>query len=243
MHSPVPTNITWYFSPSAACTWSTTMHVNDAPFRTSRGFSPIGWMAWSMSGLSLINWRVRSGRSRVWFIPALRATLSIHWRGTRNRKGKRGTTIQSTKGIWATRKKELPSEISLCFNGHAHTVNSGQTHSSWSRDGDFSGIHQPLKKRGFYRDWILELPLRKHFADVRHAVCTHRRQVWCVAVTKTQRYCEPGGLPLHHTEAHPFQHRLKHVSQITRTTVVWRWRRTNTSSSAAGGHTSGRCPG
>lgn len=52
---PVPMNMTWYFSPSAACTWLTMMRVNVAPLRTRTGFSPIGWIAWSMRGLSLIN--------------------------------------------------------------------------------------------------------------------------------------------------------------------------------------------
>lgn len=55
IRAPVPMNITWCFSPSAASTWLTMMRVNVAPLRTSRGLSPIGWIAWSMRGLSLIN--------------------------------------------------------------------------------------------------------------------------------------------------------------------------------------------
>lgn len=78
-HSPVPTNITRCFSPLAACTWLTMMRVNFAPFRTSRGLLPIGRTAWSMRGLSLMNWRVGSGRSSVWLMPASRASLLIHW--------------------------------------------------------------------------------------------------------------------------------------------------------------------
>lgn len=55
VHQPVPMNITLYCAPSAACTWLTTMRVNGAPLRIRRGFPPIGWIAWSMRGLSLIN--------------------------------------------------------------------------------------------------------------------------------------------------------------------------------------------
>lgn len=117
--TPVPMNITWYVSPSVARAWLTMMRVNVAPLRTSRGFSPIGWMAWSMRGLSLINWRVRSGRSRDWVMPSLRAALSIHWRGKRGRKQKRednGIRVQKeSASCRATRKKKLPFEISLCF--------------------------------------------------------------------------------------------------------------------------------
>lgn len=40
-----------------------------------------------------------------------------------------------------------------------------------------SAVHHPLNKRGFYGDRGLILPLRKHSADVRHAVRTHCRQV------------------------------------------------------------------
>lgn len=60
---------------------------------------------------------------------------------------------------------------------HTHALNSGQTHSSGPRDGDISAVHHPLNKRGFYGDRGLVLPLRKHSADVGHAVHTHCRQV------------------------------------------------------------------
>lgn len=52
---PVPMNITWYFSPSAACTWFTMMRVNAAPLHTSRGFLSFGKITSSMRGLSLMN--------------------------------------------------------------------------------------------------------------------------------------------------------------------------------------------
>lgn len=72
--------------------------------------------------------------------------------------------------------------------------NSVWTHSSRPRVGDVSTVHNPLHKRGFYSDWGLVLSLRKHSADVRHAVHTHCRQVGRVPETHAQRH-EPRAAP------------------------------------------------
>ena len=178
---PVPMNMTRCFSPSAAWTWWTTMRVNVAPLRTRRGSPPIGWIAWSKRGLSLINWRVGSGRARVSVMPALRASLSIHWWGVKGEENRR----VNNKLRWHKDRTHFLKGciwVSILF---LHTMNSHQTHSSGPRDRDFSAVHNPFNKRGFYGDWSLVLSLCKHFADVGHAVHTHCRQIWGVPETHT----------------------------------------------------------
>lgn len=71
--------MTAYLFPSSANTLSTTIRVSRAPFLTSSGPPVRGRTASSMSGRSLMNWRVLSGRSRERFIPIFRATLLMHW--------------------------------------------------------------------------------------------------------------------------------------------------------------------
>ncbi len=102
---------------------------------------------------------------------------------------------QSTKGIsfllsHSLKKKRDAFWVLSLFLTHTHTHTRwivGQTHRSGPRDGNISTIHHPLNKRGFYGDWGLVLPLRKHSADFRHTVRTHCRQVWCVPETHTEK--------------------------------------------------------
>lgn len=78
---PVPMNMTACLCPSTASTLSTTIRVSREPLLTSSGPPVRGRAASSMSGRSLMNWRVLSGRSRDRFIPIFCATLLMHWNG------------------------------------------------------------------------------------------------------------------------------------------------------------------
>lgn len=71
----------------------------------------------------------------------------------------------------ATRKKSslwrfVFVSLSLHPERERERENSGQTHSSGPREGDFTAVHHPLNKGGFNWHWGLVLPLCKHFADV-----------------------------------------------------------------------------
>lgn len=126
-HTPVPINMTLYFSPSKACTCFTIICVNAAPLCVSNGLPPIGSIAWSMSGFSRMNWRVLSGRSRVVFISELVASLFMHWWRRKARRERKGAQHnQGFRRNWfpaeLTHKKEQSDPLRFCFAPNTSTT-------------------------------------------------------------------------------------------------------------------------